>query len=240
MSSQTNCSSDPKQPSLASNAYKVRTASPPCAADVPAHHSAVPSDAVGYCTYERHSGMFAGHCLPPHGKWSVLHAHNALQVFLPITRLCRDACGYCTFAQPPQPGRRAYMTLQEVLAVARLGAQQGCIEALFTLGGSCQISQVTAHSPCIGERAAALAVAAASAWAAAAASRGVLAVPQLSAQQRHCCGVFTLGRFALDNEQCHGQQQGCTEALFTLGGSQVIVVGWQQQQQQRLHASAFS
>jgi FO synthase len=56
------------------------------------------------------------------------------QVFLPLTRLCRDSCGYCTFAQPPQPGRRAYMTLEEVLAVARLGAQQGCTEALFTLG----------------------------------------------------------------------------------------------------------
>uniref|UniRef100_A0A383WB30 Radical SAM core domain-containing protein n=1 Tax=Tetradesmus obliquus TaxID=3088 RepID=A0A383WB30_TETOB len=56
------------------------------------------------------------------------------KVFLPLTRLCRDSCGYCTFAQPPQPGRRAYMTLEEVLAVARLGAQQGCSEALFTLG----------------------------------------------------------------------------------------------------------
>jgi hypothetical protein len=56
------------------------------------------------------------------------------QVFIPLTRLCRDACGYCTFARAPVPGRRAYMTLEEVLAVARLGAAQGCCEALFTLG----------------------------------------------------------------------------------------------------------
>ena len=51
-----------------------------------------------------------------------------------MTRLCRDSCGYCTFAQPPVPGRRCYMTLEEVLSVARLGAEAGCTEALFTLG----------------------------------------------------------------------------------------------------------
>eukprot|EP00775_Hariotina_reticulata_P006596 gene6596-6824_t len=56
------------------------------------------------------------------------------KVFIPLTRLCRDTCGYCTFAQPPKPGRRAYMTLEEVLCVCRLGAEQGCTEALFTLG----------------------------------------------------------------------------------------------------------
>ncbi|KAK9832553.1 hypothetical protein WJX81_008558 [Elliptochloris bilobata] len=56
------------------------------------------------------------------------------KVFLPLTRLCRDTCGYCTFAQPPVPGRRAFMTLPEVLAVAARGAELGCTEALFTLG----------------------------------------------------------------------------------------------------------
>ncbi|EFJ42944.1 hypothetical protein VOLCADRAFT_96978 [Volvox carteri f. nagariensis] len=56
------------------------------------------------------------------------------KVFLPLTRLCRDSCGYCTFAQPPRPGRRAYMTLEEVLQVASLGAAAGCSEALITLG----------------------------------------------------------------------------------------------------------
>lgn len=56
------------------------------------------------------------------------------KVFIPLTKLCRDACGYCTFAQPPAPGRRAYMTLEEVLEVVRVGAALGCTEALFTLG----------------------------------------------------------------------------------------------------------
>lgn len=61
-------------------------------------------------------------------------ALEMLQVFTPLTRLCRDACGYCTFAQPPVPGRRSYMTMDEVLRVASMGVQQGCAEILFTLG----------------------------------------------------------------------------------------------------------
>ncbi len=56
------------------------------------------------------------------------------KVFIPLTKLCRDVCHYCTFAQPPRPGERAYMTLDEVLDVARQGARAGCREALFTLG----------------------------------------------------------------------------------------------------------
>ena len=56
------------------------------------------------------------------------------KVFIPLTKLCRDVCHYCTFAQPPRPGERAYMTLDEVLDVARRGAAAGCREALFTLG----------------------------------------------------------------------------------------------------------
>lgn len=43
-------------------------------------------------------------------------------------------CRYCTFAQPPTPNKRAYMTIEEVLQIAALGAKQGCAEALFTLG----------------------------------------------------------------------------------------------------------
>src|SRR5947209_114508 len=56
------------------------------------------------------------------------------KVFIPLTQLCRDRCGYCTFAQAPVPGKRAYLTEDEVLAVARHGAGLGCHEALFTLG----------------------------------------------------------------------------------------------------------
>jgi FO synthase len=56
------------------------------------------------------------------------------KVFIPLTQLCRDVCHYCTFAQPPRPGERAYLTLDEAVDVARRGAEQGCREALFTLG----------------------------------------------------------------------------------------------------------
>src|SRR3989442_6582252 len=56
------------------------------------------------------------------------------KVFIPLTKLCRDVCHYCTFARPPRRGETAYMTIDEVLAVARAGAAAGCTEALFTLG----------------------------------------------------------------------------------------------------------
>ena len=56
------------------------------------------------------------------------------KVFIPLTRLCRDVCHYCTFAQAPRRGARAYLTPDEVLAIARAGAAAGCKEALFTLG----------------------------------------------------------------------------------------------------------
>ncbi len=56
------------------------------------------------------------------------------KVFIPLTRLCRDVCHYCTFARPPRRGERAYLTPDEVLAIARTGASAGCHEALFTLG----------------------------------------------------------------------------------------------------------
>jgi FO synthase len=56
------------------------------------------------------------------------------KVFIPLTTLCRDVCGYCTFARPPRRGERAFMPLDEVLAIARAGAAAGCNEALFTLG----------------------------------------------------------------------------------------------------------
>ena len=56
------------------------------------------------------------------------------KVFIPLTHLCRDVCHYCTFAHPPKPGERAYMTIDEVIDVARRGAAAGCREALFTLG----------------------------------------------------------------------------------------------------------
>jgi FO synthase len=56
------------------------------------------------------------------------------KVFIPLTQLCRDVCHYCTFAHPPRQGERAYLSLDEVPAIAEAGAALGCKEALFTLG----------------------------------------------------------------------------------------------------------
>ena len=56
------------------------------------------------------------------------------KVFIPLTHLCRDVCHYCTFAQVPRKVIAPYMSIDEVLEVARHGAAMGCKEALFTLG----------------------------------------------------------------------------------------------------------
>ena len=56
------------------------------------------------------------------------------KVFIPLTMLCRDKCGYCTFAQPPARLEHPYLEPDEVLELATHGAAQGCHEALFTLG----------------------------------------------------------------------------------------------------------
>ena len=56
------------------------------------------------------------------------------KVFIPLTRLCRDRCGYCTFATVPGKLAAPYLSPDEVLDIARGGAELGCKEALFTLG----------------------------------------------------------------------------------------------------------
>ena len=56
------------------------------------------------------------------------------KVFIPLTMLCRDKCGYCTFAQPPARLENPYLSGEQVLAIAKQGAKAGCHEALFTLG----------------------------------------------------------------------------------------------------------
>jgi FO synthase len=56
------------------------------------------------------------------------------KVFIPLTMLCRDRCGYCTFAKPPARLDAPFLPIEEVLAIARAGAAVGCHEALFTLG----------------------------------------------------------------------------------------------------------
>ena len=67
------------------------------------------------------------------------YAHGAAisysrKVFIPLTKLCRDVCHYCTFAQPPREGEAAFLSHDAVLTIARAGRDAGCNEALFTLG----------------------------------------------------------------------------------------------------------
>ena len=65
-----------------------------------------------------------------HGR----HISYSRKVFIPLTQLCRDVCHYCAFAQRPRAGRSAYLSPDDVLAIANAGAAAGCTEALFTLG----------------------------------------------------------------------------------------------------------
>ena len=59
-------------------------------------------------------------------------------MFIPVTRLCRDRCHYCTFVETPghaaREGRAPYLSPDEILDIARQGGELGCLEALFTLG----------------------------------------------------------------------------------------------------------
>ncbi len=68
------------------------------------------------------------------------------KVFVPLTRLCRDVCGYCTFAVGPRQAGAAYLSPVEVLAIARAGREAGCREALFTLGDKPELRYEAARS----------------------------------------------------------------------------------------------
>src|ERR1700750_2778217 len=65
-----------------------------------------------------------------HGR----HLSYSRKVFIPLTHLCRDVCHYCTFAERPRARQSAYLSPDEVLAIARAGAPSGCTGALFTRG----------------------------------------------------------------------------------------------------------
>ena len=56
------------------------------------------------------------------------------KVFIPLTQLCRDYCGYCTFRKDPDDVKNLYMSPEEILEVVKKGEKAGCTEALFTLG----------------------------------------------------------------------------------------------------------
>jgi FO synthase len=81
---------------------------------------------LGYAARTRDAGLEAA------GRPGVITYSK--KVFIPLTRLCRDRCGYCTFATVPGRLDSLYLSPDEVLAIAREGAKLGCKEALFTLG----------------------------------------------------------------------------------------------------------
>src|SRR5215468_2076350 len=81
---------------------------------------------LGYASRARDAGLAAA------GRPGVITYSR--KVFIPLTRLCRDRCGYCTFATVPGRLDSPYLSPDQVLAIARQGAALGCKEALFTLG----------------------------------------------------------------------------------------------------------
>jgi FO synthase len=81
---------------------------------------------LGYAASTRDAGLEAA------GRPGIITYSK--KVFIPLTRLCRDRCGYCTFATVPGKLESLYLSPDEVLEIARQGAALGCKEALFTLG----------------------------------------------------------------------------------------------------------
>jgi FO synthase len=81
---------------------------------------------LGYASRTRDAGLAAA------GRPATITYSR--KVFIPLTRLCRDRCGYCTFATVPHRLHSLYLEPDEVLDIARGGAELGCKEALFTLG----------------------------------------------------------------------------------------------------------
>ena len=83
----------------------------------------------------RDAGLTSSGRRGPNGRLPVSYSRK---VFIPITHLCRDTCHYCTFVTVPgklrAQGLGMYMEPDEILDVARRGAELGCKEALFTLG----------------------------------------------------------------------------------------------------------
>jgi FO synthase len=68
------------------------------------------------------------------------------KVFVPLTQLCRDSCHYCTFAHSPRKGQAAFLSLDQVLTIARAGQHAGCKEVLFTLGDKPELRYAAARN----------------------------------------------------------------------------------------------
>jgi len=80
-------------------------------------------------------------CLAGHGT----HVSFSKKVFIPLTRLCRDVCHYCTFARGPRKSEPHYLSPEAVLEIARAGRAAGCKEALFTLGDQPELRYAAAR-----------------------------------------------------------------------------------------------
>jgi FO synthase len=87
---------------------------------------------IGCEAQGRMSAVAESLCLAGHGR----NVSFSKKVFIPLTQLCADVCHYCTFAHAPRRGEAAYLSPEAVLDIARRGREQGCKEALFTLGDS--------------------------------------------------------------------------------------------------------
>jgi len=100
--------------------------------DVPHNHRLSAQEALALIDYPLEPLMRAAVCRrdAAHGPL----VSYSRKVFIPLTQLCRDVCHYCSFAHPPRPGEAAYLSPEQVLAIARAGQAAGCKEALFTLG----------------------------------------------------------------------------------------------------------
>jgi FO synthase len=83
----------------------------------------------------RDAGLTSAGRRGPGGRLPVTYSRK---VFIPVTHLCRDTCHYCTFVTVPgrlrASGRGVYLEIDEIVDIARRGAEMGCKEALFTLG----------------------------------------------------------------------------------------------------------
>jgi FO synthase len=117
---------------------------------MPAVKSATPLDAQAdrlLAQYERTplpELLAAAQALGRAGHGNVISYSR--KVFIPLTRLCRDVCGYCTFATTPRQAGAAYLSPDEVLAIARAGRAAGCHEALFTLGDKPELRYAAART----------------------------------------------------------------------------------------------
>jgi FO synthase len=103
-----------------------------------------PEEAMALADYDdlaRLTAIAERLCLAGHGE----RVTFSKKVFIPLTKLCRDVCHYCTFARAPSKKGPHYLSPEDVLEIARAGKAAGCKEALFTLGDQPELRYVAAR-----------------------------------------------------------------------------------------------